>query len=94
MKNTTEKSTSIKKIILFGAGLNGKKALEKYGKEKVAYFCDNNINLINTYIDGVLVISYRKLVSLLKTYPDKYSVIVTPVNNWTICRHNLYKSCY
>lgn len=61
------------KIILFGAGNNGKKLLEKI-RENVAYFVDNDAEKAGKQIDGVEIISYK---TLLEIYED-YMVVVTP----------------
>ena len=68
----------IQKLILFGAGRNGMRALKKYGRERVAYFCDNDIQKQQTKIDGIPVISFDEM---LKLYRDEYVIVVTPVNN-------------
>ena len=41
-------------IVIFGAGTVGKEALIYYGK-RVAFFADNNPNLWETNIQGILV---------------------------------------
>lgn len=53
---------STKKIILFGAGVYGRKALEYFGKEKVACFVDNNPANVGKEIDGIPVESFQHLV--------------------------------
>ncbi len=63
-----------RKIILFGAGRRGEEALKKYGKDKVAYFCDNDKNKIGKRIDGVEIIAFEKLKDI---YSDSYVIIVT-----------------
>lgn len=60
------------KKILFGAGLYGKLALEKYGSD-VAYFADNNKKLHGQFIHGIEVISAEKL----KEIHSGYEVIIT-----------------
>ena len=47
-----------KKIILFGAGEFGRKALEYFGEDKVAFYADNNEELTGTVINGKKVISF------------------------------------
>lgn len=64
------------KFILFGAGNNGRKALKKYGKENVAYFCDNDKNKQDTLLDGIRIISLEKLSELEKN--EKYTIVITP----------------
>lgn len=58
----------MKKKILFGAGMYGRLALEKYGRENVAYFVDNNEKLIGNEIDGVCVIGFERLKEIYKDY--------------------------
>ncbi len=66
------------KLILFGAGNNGRKALERYGKEKVAFFSDNNRNLIGKKIDNVEIISFEKM---KEYYKAGYIIMITPHYN-------------
>ena len=63
-----------RKIILFGAGKKGKEALKRYGKEKVAYFCDNDINKNGMKIDEVEVVDFKKLIEI---YSNTYVIIIT-----------------
>ncbi len=63
-----------RKIILFGAGNKGKEALKRYGKDKVAFFCDNDKNKIGKIIDDVDVIAFEKLKEI---YSESYVIIVT-----------------
>lgn len=67
----------MKRIILFGAGKNGVKALEKYGKENVAYFCDNDVSKHGTFIENIEVISFEEL---QKLELNQYHIVITPVN--------------
>ena len=62
----------MKNIILYGAGETGKKAVEKYGIDNIAYFCDTN--KAGGSIDGIPVID----VATLKKIHSDYRVIVTP----------------
>lgn len=67
-----------KEIIIFGAGLDGKRAnrvLKKMGYI-IKAFCDNNRNLWNTKIDEVPVISLDELVL---QYPNQ-KIIITSKN--------------
>ncbi len=68
------KMDSSKKIILFGAGTYGRKALEYFGPERVYCFADNNESLAGTLIEGIPVISFKKLT---KIYADYQIVIST-----------------
>lgn len=63
------------KLILFGAGRNGIQALKKYGKEKIAYFCDNAREKQGTQIEGIEVISFENMV---KFYYEGYTIMITP----------------
>lgn len=63
-----------RKIILFGAGINGEKALKRYGKDNVVFFCDNDKNKIGKKIENVEIISFEKLKEI---YSDAYVIIVT-----------------
>lgn len=63
----------LKKKILFGAGRYGHLALKKYGNENVAFFVDNNLDLLGNKIDGIPVISAKQLG---KIYED-YEIVVT-----------------
>lgn len=57
-----------KKIILFGAGNYGRKALEYFGRERVHCFADNNGALAGKLIDGVSVISFKRLKEIYADY--------------------------
>ncbi|MDD6633168.1 MAG: SPASM domain-containing protein [Lachnobacterium sp.] len=72
----------MKKKILFGAGLYGRLALAKYGKESVAYFVDNNENLVGQYIEDIEIISFETLKKIYKSY----SIVIT-----TKYRHSIAK---
>lgn len=62
-----------KKIILFGAGRNGRKLLDKT-RSNVAYFVDNDVKKIGKQISGIEIISYK---ILTEKYRD-YLIVVTP----------------
>ena len=68
------------KLILFGAGKNGREALKKYGKNKVAFFCDNDIEKQGTFIDGIEVLSFERMKELYKN-DSTYIIMITPYNN-------------
>lgn len=57
-----------KKIILFGAGEIGRRALKHFGSGKVAYFADNNEKKAGTYIEGIPVICLSQLKKIYKDY--------------------------
>ncbi|MFQ9192872.1 MAG: CDP-glycerol glycerophosphotransferase family protein [Candidatus Gastranaerophilaceae bacterium] len=59
-------------MILFGAGTIGKEAIEFFGKDKVAYFSDNNPSNWNKNIFGVEIISFQKLCKI----QQKYTIII------------------
>lgn len=61
-------------FILFGAGIIGRMALDDYGKEQVAFFCDNYCNI--SKVKGIQVIKFEKLKEIYKDY----DVIITPWN--------------
>ena len=61
-----------------GAGRNGLLALKKYGKENVAYFCDNDSQKQRTKVEGIPVIAFDEM---LKLYKDGYLIVVTPAQN-------------
>lgn len=71
-----EREKMKKKIIIFGAGIVGKRLLSSVGKEHVAYFVDNDNSKIGTQIDGIEVIDYHKLLKIYK----EYTLVVTPVD--------------
>ena len=62
----------MKSLILFGAGTIGKEAIEFFGKDKVAYFSDNNPSNWNKNIFGVEIISFQKLCKI----QQKYTIII------------------
>jgi len=63
-----------KQIVLFGAGAFGKKALDYFGGDKVAFFADNNHQLEGTKIQGKEVISFDELKRIHKEYQVVISV--------------------
>ena len=73
-----ERERLTKKLIIFGAGTNGRRLLEYVGKDKVAYFCDNRKTKIpgRGYTCGVKIISYSEMI---KIYKD-YNIVVTPMD--------------
>lgn len=64
-----------KKYILYGAGRQGIEALRKYGKERVAYFCDGFSD--KEEIDGIKVIRPDDLAEVFANHSD-YTVVITP----------------
>jgi len=62
-----------KKKILFGAGMYGHIALEKYGKENVAFFVDNNSNLCGNKIGDIPIIDVDKMREIY----DDFEIVIT-----------------
>ncbi|MCL2284606.1 MAG: hypothetical protein FWC26_14930 [Fibromonadales bacterium] len=60
------------KIIIFGAGHYGNLALEYYGYDAVAFFCDNNSKKIGQMYCGKRIISFKQL----KKIHIDYKIIV------------------
>jgi MoaA/NifB/PqqE/SkfB family radical SAM enzyme len=57
-----------RKIILFGAGNNGRKAFEFYGKERVAYFVDNNPQKTGQELLGKRVLGFPEYLEISEDY--------------------------
>jgi len=76
-----------KKLILFGAGINGRRALIHYGDERVHCFADNNI--VGQTLCGKLIISFNEL---LQIHNDYEVIISLSYDNapevMTQCREN------
>lgn len=68
----------MKKLILFGAGHNGKEALIRYGVEKVAFFADNSKEKQREGCMGLQVLSFEEMID--KYQAQKYIIMVTPDN--------------
>ena len=62
-----------KKIILFGAGQFGRKAVQYFGTENIAYFVDNNQKLVGSLIEEIPVISFHDL----KKIHEKFQIILS-----------------
>lgn len=62
------------KLILFGAGKRGKEALERYGVNNVAFFCDNDTQKQGKFINGIKIISFMDMVEL---YCNRYIIMIT-----------------
>lgn len=73
LQELEEEKRDDRKVILFGAGRNGRVALRLL-RERAAYFVDNNRELEGAEIDGIQVISYK---TLLQIHRD-YRIVVTP----------------
>lgn len=61
-------SEDCRNIILFGAGKIGRQALDFYGVNQVAYFCDNNPSLAGSEIFGKKVIDFTALEQIWRDY--------------------------
>lgn len=64
----------MKKIILFGAGKNGREAIDFFGKDSVECFVDNDKSKIGTIYCDKKIISINELKEIWKDY----KIIVTP----------------
>ena len=69
-----------KKIILFGCGNVGVEALNFFGEEYVAYFCDSRNELIGQRKYGKEVISISKLEQIYKDYIVIISTVLSTAN--------------
>lgn len=61
------------KYVLFGAGRNGKEALNIIEKQDIEYFVDNDINKRGTDIDGIPVYYYPEKQQEMK----KCNIVIT-----------------
>lgn len=62
-----------KKVVLFGAGDYGKRALRYLGRERIYCFADNNPELAGTTIENVPVISFQQM----KKEKDAFQIVVS-----------------
>lgn len=62
-------------FIIFGCGNTGKTLLQYIGRERVAFYCDNNPDIVGKSVDGIEVISFERLLEL-KSENDGYVVLV------------------
>lgn len=74
------------RVVIFGAGPDGKEALDFFGVENVLCFADNNANLIGTSIEERTVLLPAKLPQLLADYEteDVDIIIATTKNQWAM----------
>lgn len=68
----------MKKVILFGSGNYGKKALQIIGKENVAFFIDNNEEHTGQVIEEILILSFS---ALKKIKIDDYYMVISVSDN-------------
>lgn len=61
------------KVILFGAGQYGKEALQMIGKERVAFFVDNNLIIKKNEVDGIKIIHFEQL----KQIHNEYDIVIS-----------------
>lgn len=62
-------------IVIWGAGVRGRRLIRFLGRERVAAFIDNRAEIQDTFYDGVPIVSFEKY---LNSYLDYY-VVVTPI---------------
>ena len=58
----------MKQIILFGTGEIAHDFLHFLGREKIAYFVDNNMEKVGSNIEGIEIISFKKLIEIHQNY--------------------------
>lgn len=63
-----------KKIIIFGAGYGGRRALHRIGADKVSYFVDNSKDIQGSFLYNKEIISVEKLLEIYNS--EEYSVVV------------------
>ena len=63
------------KIVIWGAGVRGRRLMRFLGKERVVAFIDNRPEIQNTLYEGVPIVSFDKYLS---SYTESYMVI-TPI---------------
>lgn len=67
-----------RKVIFFGAGINGKKLMQLCDKGEIECFVDNDVHKWGQQIDGIKIISYEDLLKIYNEY--RYNIVVTPKN--------------
>ena len=72
-KLISEDVISKDRIIIFGAGNRGRKALDFYGHNKVACFADNDSAKTGNKIEGYPIISFDLMVQL----KDEYKIVIS-----------------
>ncbi|WP_026670916.1 radical SAM protein [Butyrivibrio sp. AE3006] len=63
-----------KRIIIFGAGFYGKKALEQYGRDIVDYFIDNDADKIGSQYEGKEIVSAKRAAEIVVS--REYHVVI------------------
>lgn len=62
----------MKKIVIFGAGKIGKRAIKKYGRENVSFIIDNDRSLYGKTIEGLAI----KNPDVLKANKEEYRIVI------------------
>jgi len=70
----------MEKIIIFGAGIWGKRAFEHYGEKVVDFFCDNNNEKAGQFYCGKKIISLNQL----KKIHSGYTIVIAVANFYPI----------
>jgi radical SAM protein with 4Fe4S-binding SPASM domain len=88
-----------KKIVIFGAGDKGKKALDEFGSDNVYCFADNDKSKLGTEIMGKPVISFEDAVILSNQYVFVIAVvayfgIIKQFENHGIYNYSIYKGVF
>ena len=90
----------MKKVILCGAGQSGAAALCFFGKENVAYFCDNSIEIIGKTKYGVKIIDFDELFKVKDSYiivisaNDRNSIVISKqLESYGITDYMFYYRC-
>ena len=67
-------------VIIYGAGYAGKKIFYELKKinEDVLFFVDDKKDLQNTYLEGIPIISYEKLLEVKPNYDIKRVYLTIP----------------
>ena len=63
-----------KKVVLFGAGNYGRRALKIFGKDNIAFFLDTDPKLLEKKIDGIPIKSFMEEKDTLNSYDIVLSV--------------------
>lgn len=73
----------MKKLILFGAGALGRRAQKDIGKEKIAFYVDNN--KYGEYVDGIKVLSFEEFLAV----HQNYNVVISNKSYWKDIKEQL-----
>lgn len=74
-------------IVLFGAGAESVKVIEKMGKENISYIVDNNVNLAGKKVEGVEI---RPFSYLMTNYKPEETVLITSYKYCQEMAHQLW----